>query len=412
MKRTLLLLIILLSCVGYSQETNVPYRVGNKFGLGNINGKLIIPAEFDILEPEDYNEYNYFIGYKLLDDGVLSTLIYKNKIIFKDKNYSKYYINNGLIMAIEYKQPVKTSYHSNDDYKETEHLYDLNGKKIFNNDFKSVSIIDDIADREKIDEILIYTYDKNSLECLYLYNKKLKKITKTFIENAKTIDVNFNYSDDYRDRSITNIYVDKDGIGRKMIIEYKDKSIVIKSEEKINYRAEKERIDSGYDRVPTVEMIGERPIIPQNSQEEKRILTVRKIEEKRGYYFLPKKIEELKIYTENLREDELFIVSKDNKQGLYQVYSKSFVIPIAYDEIIFANFDGRNGGNILRNGSKYGVYIYDYPKSKTIEPIFDKMPLLVNYNYFGEKKPLFKLYDDTGKLFCYANENGTLFYKP
>lgn len=105
-------------------------------------------------------------------------------------------------------------------------------------------------------------------------------------------------------------------------------------------------------------------------------------------------------------------MSKDNKQGLYQVYSKSFVIPIAYDEIIFANFDGRNGGHILRNGSKYGVYIYDYPKSKTIEPIFDKMPLLVNYNYFGEKKPLFKLYDDTGKLFCYANENGTLFYKP
>lgn len=412
MKRILFILIILLSCIGHSQETQVPYRVGNKFGLGNVNGKLIIPAEFDILEPEDYNEYNYFIGYKLLNDGVLSTLIYKNKIIFKDKNYSKYYINNGLIKAIEYKLLGKASYFNNDDHKEIEHLYDFNGKKIFNNEFKSISIVDDIADREKIDEILIYTYDINSLESLYLYNKKLKKITKIFIENVKAIDVNFNYSDNYRDRSITNIYVDKDGIGKKMIIELKDKSIVIKSEEKINYRAEKERFDSDYDRVPTVEMIGERPSIPQNSEEEKRILTVRKIEEKRGFYYLPKKIEELKIATENLREDEQYIVSKDNKQGLFQVYSKSFVIPVVYDEIIFANFDGRNGGHILRNGSKYGVYIYDYPKSKTIEPIFDKMPLLVNYNYFGEKKPLFKLYDDTGKLFCYADENGTLFYKP
>lgn len=87
-------------------------------------------------------------------------------------------------------------------------------------------------------------------------------------------------------------------------------------------------------------------------------------------------------------------------------------MPIAYDEIIFAYFEGRNGGYVLRNGSQYGVFIYDYPNNKTVEPVFDKIPVLVDYNYFGEKKPLFKLYDASGKLFCYASENGTIFYKP
>lgn len=413
MKKTIfMLLVTLFYSISYSQKTQVPYRIGDKFGLANVDGKMTISAEYDILKPEDYFDYSYFVGYKILTNEVLSTLIYNNKIIFKDKKYNSYYINNGLIKAIEYKLLGNPSYLNRNDHTEIEHLYDLKGKPIFNGDFKSIAIIDDISETEKIDDILIYTTNMNDIESLYLYNKKLKKITKTLIENAKPINVNFNYSNDYRDRSITNIYLDKNGVGRKMIIELSGKTILIKSEEKIDFRTEKNRMESDYYDSPIVEMPGEKPVIPLNSEEEKRILTVRKVDLKRGFYYLSKKMEEIKIYTENLREDEQFIVSKNNKQGLYQVYSKSYSVPVNYDEIIFAYFEGRNGGHILRNGDKYGVFIYDHPKNKTIEPIFDKMPLLEDFNYFGDKKPLFKLYDNDGKLFCYADEFGKLFYKP
>jgi len=411
-KTIILLLLVVFFSASYSQQTQVPFRVGNKFGLANSDGKLTVAAEYDILEPEKYNDFSYFIGYKLSSNAVLTTLIYKNKIIFKDRNYSKYYINNGLIKAIEYKLMGEPSYFNKNDHTETEHLYDLNGKRIFNGDFRSISIVDDISEDEKIDEVIIYTNNVEGKESMYLYNKKLKKITTTYIENAQEINVNFNYSDNYRDRSITNIYSDKNGVGRKMVIELKGKIIVLKSDEKINFATEKQVMDSGFYDTPIAIREDATPNITLNSEDEKRILSVRKIDEKRGFYYLPKKIEEIKIYTENLKESEQFIVSKNKKQGLYQVYSSSFVVPSNYDEIIFADFDGRNGGHVLRNGSKYGVFIYDYPNNKTIEPIFDKMPLLVDYNYFGDKKPLFKLYDENGKLFCYANELGTLYYKP
>ena len=105
------------------------------------------------------------------------------------------------------------------------------------------------------------------------------------------------------------------------------------------------------------------------------------------------------------------MVSKNNKQGLFTVYNKTYVIPVTYDEIIFADFEGRNGGYILRNEDKYGLFFYSHNDNRTIAPIFNKIPLLENFNYFGEKKPLIKLFDEDGKLFCYADETGKLFYK-
>ncbi|MGV9004855.1 hypothetical protein [Flavobacterium sp.] len=407
----LLLLLPVLVFTSFAQQIGVPYRIGAKFGVGTTGGKMIIPAEYDILQPETYNDYRYFIGYKLVDKGNLSTLIYKNKIVLKDQNYSSYYINNELVKAIEYKLLNKPNRYDTNRHEEMVHLYDLKGKKIFQTDFKSISVIDDIDDTKKITAVLIYTLDANDFESLYMYDTKQKKITKIFIENAKPINANFNYTDDYRDRTITNIYKDKNGVGKEMILELKNNVIVVKSETDINFKAENQRnIDS--DRYSDVMAIpDEKPKIIINSEEEKKILTVRKVERKGGFYYLPKKIEELKITNIKLKEEEQFVVSKKNKQGLFTVYNKTYVIPVTYDEIIYADFEGRNSGYILRNEDKYGLFIYSHNDNRTIVPIFDKIPLLENFNYFGEKIPLIKLYDEYGKLFCYADETGKLFYK-
>ena len=194
------------------------------------------------------------------------------------------------------------------------------------------------------------------------------------------------------------------------MLKLEKETIVIAYEKVINLETEKKRKDyNEYDNMMDVPMESKAPI---NSVEEKIILDARKVEKKGYFYYLPKKIEFLNIYNFKLRKDEYFIVSKNEKQGLYSAYKKEYTLPIIYDEIIFAEFDGRNGGHIVRNGDKYGVYIYDYPNNLTISPVFDKIPLLVDYNYFGKGIPLFKLYDSNGKLFCYANENGKLYFKP
>lgn len=395
-----------------AQNQSVPYRVGDKFGVGTTEGKMIIPAEYDIMEPESYNDYKYYVAYKLSEGGNLSTLIYKDKIIFKDQKYNSYYINNELITAIRYKVVTKSIRYDNDDFKETEHLYDLKGKKLFEGDFKSIAVIDDIDEERKVTSVLIYTHDLNNIESLYLYDTKLKKITKTFIDNAKSINADFNYSYDYRDRSITNKYVDKNGLGRKMIIELKNSAIVMRSDEPFDIRREQRnpREGGGFGD-PTISMEDVKPPVNLNSKEETKLLTARKIEKKGGFYYLQKKVEELSINTINLKETERFIVSKNNKQGLYTVYNQTYLIPIEYDEIIFADFAGRNGGYILRDGEKYGAFIYFNKENKIVNPIFDMMPLLVDVNYFGDAKPLFKLYGEDGKLFCYADEFGKLFYK-
>lgn len=396
----------------FAQNQSVPYRVGNKFGVGTTDGKMIISADYDIMQPESYNDYKYYVAYKLAASGNLSTLIYKDKIIFKDQKYNSYYINNELIKAIRYKVVTKSIRYDNDNFKETEHLYDLKGKKLFEGDFKSIAVIDDIDEERKVAAVLIYTHDLNNIESLYLYDTKLKKITKTFIDNAKSIDVDFNYSYNYRDRSIMNMYLDKNGIGRKMIIELKDNAIVMRSDEPFDIKKEQRnpREGGGWGD-PTIAMEDVRPPINLNSKEESKLLTARKIEEKRGFYYLQKKVEELSINTINLKETDRFIVSKNNKQGLYTVYNQTYLIPIEYDEIIFADFDGRNGGYILRDGDKYGAFIYFTKENKIVKPIFEKMPLPVDVNYFGDAKPLFKLYGEDGKLFCYGDEFGKLFYK-
>lgn len=414
MKKILILVFSLLFSISYSQQTGIPYRVGTKFGVATVDGKMIIPAEYDIIEPEKYDGVRYLTAYTISGNTVLSTLIYNNKIILKNQTYGAYYIISGLIQAQEYKVLRKSDYHSDKNYSETEYLYDLKGNKIFPSGYKSISLIDDMAENEKLNVMLIYTYDLNAKESLYLYDKKLKKITKTFIDNAQPIDANFDWQDDYRKRTITNIYVDKNGKGRKMILEIKNNTIVVQSETEINYRAEKQKIEERYSYGdPTIEVPYEQkiPPAPINSEEEKIITTVRKVERKRGFYYLPKQIEELKITNEKLKKEDRYIVSKNGKQGLYTVYNNSYVIPIGYDEIIFADFESQSGGYILKNNNKFGVYLYGYPESKIIEPVFDYIPLLVDEDYFGKKMPLFKLYDENGKLLCYANEKGKLFYK-
>jgi hypothetical protein len=416
MKKYLLLLAFLsLASALYSQKVGIPYRVGNKFGVSDAKGKMLIPANYDIVEPRDYNGTQYLTAYTFKDGTVLSSLIYNNKIILDNKTYSDYFIINGLLLATGYKVLRNSYTHSEKNFSETDHLYDLNGKDVFTEDYKAIDMHYDLDDTGKLQVFLIYTEDLSGNKSLHLYDKKAKKITKTFIENAKTYLAQSNYDYNYKDRRITITYRDKTGKNKKMVLKIENGTIVIESDTAADATEQDPWDDMmcgggdlaprpGYDREPQPEV---------NPTGEKIILSARKAELKRDFYYLPKKIEEIKFTTQSLTAKYAYIVSKNGKQGLYMVSKKEFYIPAEYDEIIYSDVDGQfTGCTIVRNGSKYGAYVYHQSDSKVIAPVFDMFPIMVGFNYLGDKKPLFKLYDEAGKLFCYADENGKLFYKP
>lgn len=111
-----------------------------------------------------------------------------------------------------------------------------------------------------------------------------------------------------------------------------------------------------------------------------------------------------------LSSEGAHIVLSGGKKGMKIKTIDTFGVQPKYDDIFLGEFPGRNGGYILKTGDKYGLYIYRYPDNITIEPVFDKRPLLLALDYFGANAALIKLYDEKGDFFCYANGDGKLFY--
>lgn len=414
MKRFLLFIFIAFTGLQlYSQPVAVPFRTGNKFGLSDEKGKLILAPRFDILEPEKDNETLYFKGYNFRDSGILSSVVFKNKIIISDKDYDDYYYNNGLFLAIKYLLDKKRYKPMADQLEKKYHLYDAAGKKVFEEDFRAIGIIDDLDPKGKsIDEVLMYTLNQQRRYSMLVYNKQLKKTTKTIFENV--LDFNQVNPEEYNLMNqgvpaLTYIYKTPLDGSRKITIALQNNQFKVTSDEAVTPDKKNGRESYGFDdvNVAVPEMEPERPAAPA----EGIVLTVRKIEKKRDFYYLPKQIEELKITSVTRDKYSGYnIMAKNGKQGLFNAHQNKFIIPIQYDEIMPGEFPTMGGGYILRNGNKYGLLIFDLKDDMTIEPVFDKIPLLVDLNYFRERSPLIKLYDEKGKLFCYANQTGKLYY--
>lgn len=414
MKQLLLFLFVAFTGAQcYSQPVAVPFRTGNKFGLSDEKGKMILAPRFDILEPEKDNETRYFKGYNFRDSSILSSVIFKNKVIISDKDYDDYYYENGLFLAIKYLLDNKRYKPRQDQLEKKYHLYDAAGKKVFEEDFRAIGIINDLDPKGKsTDEVLMYTVNQQRRYSMLVYNKKLRKTTKTIFSNV--LDFDHVNPEEYNSMSqgvsaLTYIYKTPLDGSRKITIALQNSRYKVVTDEAVVPEKKSGRESYGYDetKVAVPEMEPAQPATPA----EGIVLNVRKIEQKRDFYYLPKKIEELKITSETRDKNSTYnILAKNGKQGLFRSDINKFIIPMQYDELIVGEFPTLGGGYLLRNGNKYGLVIFDLKDEMTIEPVFDKIPLLVDLNYFKELSPLIKLYDEKGKLFCYANQFGKLYY--
>jgi hypothetical protein len=393
----------------FGQTISVPYRVGNKFGISDQNDKILIPAQFDVVELKNYSE-DYFQAFTFQENTILSSFIYKNKIVLSNQKYNNYYLSEDLIVATKYKSGRLSIYHSEgeDYYTEYEHLYTKGGKIIISEDVLNV-YVNNVDEEKKLNQVLISTTDKNKKYSLFLYDKKLKKITQTFFEKSDFLKVKFNVEDDYRDKSIVYTFKDAAGNGKQIKIDVvKDAIKLISTEDfDLNLKKSNSRDDYFGD--------GDLVMVEPGFEEKKQIsplaiLDIKKIEIKSDFYYLPKKVEEIRSLSDKLSPEYCYILEKDGKKGMYFVQKNALLIPQDYDEIFKIDMPGHYGGFLLKKNNKYGYYISGMSDNYFIEPIFEKIPIIEAQDYFGKNQPLIKLFDENNKFFCYADKTGKLYY--
>ena len=418
------LLLIIFNVKTFSQENGVPFRVGNKFGISDKNGMLIIKPEYDYIFINLEKDKAYFQAFTKIDTNVTSSFIFKNKLLISNKDYSDYHIDSNFIIATKYL--LKKNLQSNQIQKKGEinYLYDFRGKKIFEEGFAIISIIEDFESsnfvhesKKNLNEVLIITKDVSEKYSIVVYDKVLEKVSHAFLNKVPFLNVNYNYENIATDKTITCVYEDETGKGKKIRLKIEKNHFKIFANEAVDISKKNNQPSrtNNYDIVVDDEIVSvpfKNPDAENNYEgnEQKKILKVNKIEIKKDVYYAPVKNEEIESSDESLNENERYIVSSKRKAGFFYVHGNSLLIPIKYDEIMLDGSSKDRAAFILKNQNKYGLFVYDAPNHKIIEPVFDKIPLLFDYNYFGKGQPLIKLFDENGKFFCYSNQEGKLFY--
>jgi len=259
---------------------------------------------------------------------------------------------------------------------------------------------------EKMEDLLIHTGDKNKKFSLYLFNKKSGKITKTYFADVEQIDM-------YRDfRHSWIIYKTKDDKVKKITLSPKDKTIKSEVEDCVIEKKNNSYDRDFYDDMVAVPMIGD-PFreSPNNikSTNGEIIETIRKVERKSDYYWKPKKIEEIRFETHKLDKSYRYMVKENGKYGYKDNKKDTLLIPVKYDEILSGDAGSVFGRSfIMRNENKYILHFWNKPITE--QPVFDYLPLLEKSNFVKDGFHLIRLYDKDNKFFCYANQDGKLYY--
>jgi hypothetical protein len=410
MKKTGFLVLLLTFISGaMAQSVSVPFRVGQQFGLSDPAGKLVLPPEYDVLEPSSsFEKERYFVGYKISDSSTRSSLIYKNKVLLSNQPYKHYDVANDLLIAREYlliEGMERNRY--GDEFNERCHLYDLEGKRVLGEDFINIEVVNELDEENKLNEVLIYTFNEKEQRTLRIYNKRLKKITKILVDQSADLYFRSEPSYYFNYKTVAEVYVYKNpaGEGQKLVLEPSGDSLKITLEKfDVSVFENKEKYSDGD--------MGFGFSSGNYGEKYPEGKGPRKVEVDLDKYYLPKKLEKIAITNDGFESGYLKVITKNGKKGLIVSESNEVVISARFDEIIEADFSDSENGYIVRTATKYGLFIYAEPANFVVEPIFTKIPLLENLDYFKKNDPLIKLYDIQGKFFCYANKAGKLYYAP
>jgi WG containing repeat len=400
------LFIVLISIsFGFSQQIYVPYKVGTKFGIADSSGKMVIAPKFDLLKVSKRKVF-CFQGFNFNEDQTISSsLIINDKLILENQPYDYYNQYDDYIIA------MKFNYDYNQYKKETinnkqihyAHLYNSSGKQIPLDNFENFYQISEY--HVSIKENIICAVNFENQCSIYKYNKERSEISETIAKNVTNLKVFWNTE--------TNHYLtfEENGIEKKVIFDLQNNVLETQTiKPKIN---ENELYTS--DGYGEADVVMDMASVESNLQEtlkhkipKNALYEIITIDDSDKYKVKTKpQIKKISFVPTSLQYENLYLLKKGKKVGLYNSETGKEIIPPLYDEIIKSSM-GYSGMYILKNNNKFGVWV---DSSIKIEPIFDKIPFIYSYSFFGKQQHLIELYDENNTFFCYAKSDGTVFYK-
>lgn len=409
MLKTLIILFILTPIILTAQNQLIPYRIGDKFGLINEQKKIVVKAEYDIIDFVNSNS-NVFIAYNNINNeqSAVSSLIKNGKVIIKPNQARNYFIRGDFFVSEHYTQINEKK----DDLNEHKNLYSSNGKLLIENK-KDINIVNVRENEQNMEDVLIHSIDQNNLFSIALFNKKKQKITSTLLNNIELKEFQsfiFNDNNELPQDQLIYIYYTSDKKIQQLNIQFDEKTFKIIYQGDVTIKMNLNNENSDYFVMP--DGVGspykETYIDPENLKNTTSTIPV--IRSKNTKYYSYKNIEEIKIGDVNLTRDHIHVVLDNDKKGLKNIRNNKILTPITYDQILKSTVNEFEQ-YVLEKDGKYGIYYNFGNEPKTIDPIFDYLSIIYIYEFGNKKEPLIKLYDKNNKFFSYANQNGETYYK-
>lgn len=383
----------------------VPYRVGDKFGISDENGKIAIKPVYDDIEILDNQG---FLAFTKNGDKYKKSYINRNKVILKDTDYDYFHEECGYVIA----EKMKMEVYMGGNNKSTD-IFTLDGKKIFDKTFSYIVLIEDNKKAALKDEILILTNDKGYYS-LILLDKKTSKTLKTFFENAVLADTHYeNFPFQFK----VDYVLARENYKQLLTIDFKNgkisnstNEILSDSSNNDNYR-ESYSSDVPVPRAPmyTESMRGEtqkadKPI----SSNQSLIMKEGEINKK---YWDPNISDRLRFSDKKLSEEYAVLKNIKNKWGYFNNRSSKWILPPEYDEIFYQDAKCVFCESfVVRKGNQYQFIEKENNKADFTTQLLDYYPLLKEKNYGKTGFYLFKLYNNDGNFVCYANGEGKKYY--
>lgn len=188
MKKLLPILFIFFLKISFAQDIRIPFRVGDKFGLSDQSGQLIVSAQFEAIAPIGNNFFetkNQTIdsvknsqGKKILSKRISNGVIHQDIEIIKNEPYSEFrMVGSGqFLIGSNKSRKLKSTMLYN---LKGEKLLSKSGGNIFFNDYEHIGNLGKCNPN-----LILISIVKGRKTTIGVYNRKKEKITKWLIEEA------------------------------------------------------------------------------------------------------------------------------------------------------------------------------------------------------------------------------------
>jgi hypothetical protein len=210
-----LLLVSLISNFSFAQNTPlVPYRVGNLFGLSDVNGKMVLSPRYTHVEPIGVGVFKFISANSpknaLGSDQNLKAktgIIVGTKELISNSSHNHFtYLEQGIIVGSENSY---TSQNSN--------LYSLNGEKLLDENISNFKLIVSPTAKPRDCKIAILAKHNDRGVSIFIFDTKKQKLLAPLLDHVSNFKIE---EESGSDHSFICSYLDKNNSFAKDVIYY------------------------------------------------------------------------------------------------------------------------------------------------------------------------------------------------